>query len=79
MLKRISSLYSNDRNPRIVMGAMQMGGTQSLVTADNICFRMCKGRGKGLPIICNEGTEEYRYSCTASDLLGPNVGARWAG
>jgi len=48
------------------MGAMQMGGTQSLVTADNICFLMCKRRGKGLPIICHEGTGEYKYSSTQS-------------
>jgi len=48
------------------MGAMQMGGTQSLVSAYSICFCMCKGRGKGLPIICHEGTKEYRYSSTQS-------------
>lgn len=48
------------------MGAMQMGGTQSLVTADNICFRMCKGRGTGLRVICHEGTEEYKNSATQS-------------
>jgi len=66
MLKWISSSYNTGRNPRIVMGAMQMGGTQSLVTVDNICFCMCKGRGKGLPVICHEGTDEYKYSSTQS-------------
>jgi len=48
------------------MGAMQMGGTQSLVTANNICFCMCRGRTKGLPITCHEGTGEYKYSSTQS-------------
>jgi len=25
-----------------------------------------KGKGKGLPVICHEGTEEYNYSSTQS-------------
>jgi len=45
-LKWISSSYSTGRNPRIVMGAMQMGGTQSLVTVDNICYHMWKEKVK---------------------------------